>query len=116
MDSEFTTLLHYGTWELVLATLNMNIIGCRWVYHIKRRPDGSIDRYKERLVTEGYHQQDGIDFLDTFSPMVKPTTNQLVLAHALSFGWTIQLLDIQNIFPHGFLIEEVYMQQPQGHQ
>lgn len=110
MDSKFTALLHNGTRELVLTTPKMNIIGCHWVYCIKHHPDGSIDCYKERLVTKGYHQQPGIDFLDTFSPVVKPTTIRLVLAHPLSSGWIIQLLDVQNAFLHCFLTEEVYMQ------
>ena len=87
----------------------MNIVGCKWVFRIKRKVDGTIDRYKARLVAKGFHQQPGVDFGETYSPVVKPTAIRIVLSIAISFGWTIRQLDVQNAFLHGFLSEDVYM-------
>jgi len=65
----------------------MNVVGSRWVYKIKRRADGSIDMYKARLVARGFTQQEAIDYLETFSPVVKLATVRLVLTIAVTRGW-----------------------------
>jgi hypothetical protein len=74
MDAEYSALMHNGTWHLVLANQATNIIGCKWVYKVKRKADGSIDRYKVRLVAKGFKQWYGIYYEDTFSPVVKFAT------------------------------------------
>ena len=114
MNVEFTALMKNGTWTLVPPRPTMNLVGCKWVFRIKRKPDGSIDRYKARLVAKGFHQQPGIDYSDTFSPVVKPTTIRVVLSIAVSANWSICQLDVQNAFLHGTLEEDVYMVQPPG--
>ena len=91
-----------------------NLIDCKWVFRIKRKSNGSIDRYKARLVAKGFKQRYGIDYEDTFSPVVKAATICLVLSIALSRGWSLRQLDVQNAFLHGILEEEVYMKQPPG--
>jgi hypothetical protein len=114
MNSEFDALLKNHIWRLVPASKAKNLVGCKWVFRIKRKTDGSIDRYKARLVTKGFHQQTGVDFSETYSPVIKPTTVRLVLSITLSSGWSIKQIDIQNAFLHGLLSEEVYMSQPPG--
>lgn len=88
-------------------------MGCKWVLRIKQKADGSIDRYKAILVAKGFHQQPCIDFKETFSPVINPTTIRVVLSLAITLQWPLPQLDIQNAFLHGYL-HDVYMSQPPG--
>lgn len=114
MNVEISALHSNQTWVLVPLPPNANIVGCKWVYKIKRNPDGSVSRYKARLVAKGFNQTEGIDYTETFSPVVKPTTIRLVLSIAYSRGWDIRQVDVNNAFLHGDLSESVYMEQPPG--
>jgi hypothetical protein len=115
MDAEFSALLKNGTWSLVVPPTHANIVGCRWIYKIKKKADGTIERYKARLVAKGFHQQEGIDFSETFSPVIKHATIRLVISLAVTYKWPIKQLDVQNAFLHGDLDETVFMLQPQGY-
>jgi histone deacetylase 1/2 len=114
MEVECSALQTNNTWRLVPPRPGVNIIDCKWVFKIKHKSDGTIERYKARLVAKGFKQCYGLDYEDTFSPVVKPTTIHLLLSMALTQGWHLRKLDIQNVFLHGVLEEEVYMRQPPG--
>lgn len=103
-----------ATWRLVPHPANHHIINCKWVFKLKQRSDGSIDKYKARLIVRGFTQHHGIDYSDTLNPVVKVAMVLLVLSVAMSKGWHLQQIDINNAFLHGFLAEDVYMQQPPG--
>ncbi|KAL8107926.1 hypothetical protein AgCh_024361 [Apium graveolens] len=115
MDDEINALMRNNTWILTPFKPSMNVIGCKWVFRVKRKSDGSLDRYKARLVAKGFNQKEGIDYYDTFSPVVKPCTIRMILSLSVSRKWPIHQLDVQNAFLHGNLNEEVYMRQPPGY-
>ena len=92
----------------------MQPITCKWVYKVKRRPDGSVDRYKARLVARGFSQKYGIDFDETFSPVAKLTTVHVLITLAASKVWRLWQIDVKNAFLHGGIDKEIYMEQPHG--
>lgn len=84
MANELNTLAHNNTRILVLSSPKQHIIGCKWIYKVKKKASGSIERHKDRIVTKGYSQEEDIDYHETFSLVVKPTTICIVLALAMS--------------------------------
>jgi hypothetical protein len=99
MEDEYRALISNGTWELVLRPQGSNVVTSKWVFAHKFRADGTLDRYKVRLVLRGFTQRPGVDYDETFSPVVKPTTVRMVLATAVSHTWPIQQLDVKkNLF------------------
>jgi len=84
MRDEIQALRSNNTWSLVHFIPSMNVIGCRWVYKIKHHVDGSVERYKTCLVARGFTQHEGIDYSETFSPIVKHATVILVFSIAVS--------------------------------
>ncbi|KAK1651002.1 hypothetical protein QYE76_068807 [Lolium multiflorum] len=114
MEQEYDALIKNNTWRLVAPRSGVNIIDSKWVFKVKRHANGNIERFKARLVAKGFKQRYGLDYEDTFSPVVKPTTIRLLLSLAVTRGWHLRQLDIQNAFLNGILEEEVFMRQPPG--
>ncbi|KAL4584621.1 hypothetical protein LXL04_009226 [Taraxacum kok-saghyz] len=114
MNEEYKALISNGTWELVPRPSDTNVINCIWLFKKKLNADGSLARYKARLVANGRSQRPGIDCDETFSPVVKPATIRTILSLAISHHWPVHQLDVKNAFLHGHLQETVYMHQPPG--
>ncbi|GJS45716.1 ribonuclease H-like domain-containing protein [Tanacetum coccineum] len=114
MCDEYKALIDNNIWVLVPRPPNVNIVRSMWLYKHKYNADGSLNRYKARLVANGRSQQQGIDCDETFSPVVKPATIRTVLSLAVSRQWHIHQLDVKNAFLHSHLKETVYMHQPPG--
>nr|KYP49972.1 Retrovirus-related Pol polyprotein from transposon TNT 1-94 [Cajanus cajan] len=114
MGEELEALHKNQTWKLVSRTSNMHVISSKWVFKSKLKPDGSLDLLKARVVAKGYHQVDGVDYIEAFSPIIKPGTIRLIITVALVQKWHIQQLDVKNAFLHGVLSENIYMEQPPG--
>ncbi|GKC18112.1 retrovirus-related pol polyprotein from transposon TNT 1-94, partial [Tanacetum coccineum] len=102
------------TWTLVPGPHSTNIVGSKWVYRFKYKSDGTVDRYKARLVAQGYTQIPGLDYCHTFSPVVKASTVRIVLSLAVLQKWKLHQLDVKNTFLNGNLNETVFMEQPPG--
>ena len=117
VSEEFNAQIGNRTWDLETltdATNKVNVVGCRWIFTIKRNPDGTIARYKARLVAKGFTQRPGIDYHDTFSPVVKHASIRTVLSIVVSRNWNLRQLDVNTAFLQGHLKEDVYMMQPPG--
>ena len=114
MKEELLSLQKNKTWELVHLPRGKKAVGCKWVFTVKQTPEGKVDRYKARLVARGYSQTYGIDYDETFAPVAKIGTMRTLISCAANFGWPLHQLDVKNIFLHGDLQEEVYIEIPPG--
>ena len=108
MKEEYDALIKNRSWDLVPRPCGANVIIGKWLYRHKFGAYGKLARYKSRWVARGYTQQPGIDYEETFSPVVKPATIRIVLSLAVSRGWPIHQLDVKNAFLQGTLSETVY--------
>lgn len=115
MVDELNAMEANNTWFVVSLPQGQHSIGCKWVYKVKHKSDGSIERYKIWLVAKGCTQQEGLDYIETFSPVVKLVTVKVLLILAISLNWSLAQLDVNNAFLHGDLVEEVYMDLPLGY-
>ncbi|KAJ0558902.1 putative RNA-directed DNA polymerase [Helianthus annuus] len=115
MNKEMEALYKNETWVLCDLPKGRKPIGCRWIYKIKYKANGEVERFKARLVAKGYSQREGVDFGETFSPVVKMVTIRCVLSLAVQHSWPIFQLDVNNAFLYGSISEDVYMSLPPGY-
>lgn len=110
MNDEIDAFGETRTWDHVPRPPNTNVVTCMWLHTHKLNADGTFKRYRSRLVANGKSQEEGVDYNETFSPVVKPSTIRTVLDVSLARNWPIDQLDVKNTFIHGE--ETIYMHQP----
>lgn len=114
MNDEYHSLIQNETWTLVDEPNNQKVIDNKWVFKVKKNPDDSIERFKARLVVRGSTQKYGVDYMETFSPVVRFTSVRAILAIATKMKMEIIQFDVKTAFLNGELEEVVYMKQPIG--
>ena len=112
MDSEMKSLIDNETWILVDRPKDQDTVSCRWIFKSKLKPDGSIGRYKGRLVARGFQQRHGIDYQETFASVVRYESIRVVLSLAAHHDMDMMQFDIKTAFLNGPLHEKVFMEQP----
>lgn len=108
IQTKFHALIKNYKLELFPPNQMQNIASCKWVFHVKHNLNDSVSRYKARIITKSFHQWPDIDYLNTFSLIIKLAAISVVLHVALSHNWSICQLDVNNVFLHGKLDEEVF--------
>ncbi|CAI7853277.1 unnamed protein product [Closterium sp. NIES-54] len=115
MEKELVSIKENDVFELVDPPNGAYLGGCKWVLKNKLGADGSVERYKARLVAQGYAQREGEHYSEAFAPVAKATTLRVLLALAASLNLEVEQLDVCTAFLYGLLMEEVYMRQPPGY-
>ncbi|RVX19815.1 Retrovirus-related Pol polyprotein from transposon TNT 1-94 [Vitis vinifera] len=114
IKSEIDSILQNHTWELVNLPPGCKPLSSKWIFKRKMKVDGSIDKYKARLVIKGYRQTEGLDYFDTYSPVTRINSIRMVFAIAALRNLEIHQMDVKTAFLNGDLDEEIYMEQPEG--
>lgn len=112
--SEGDSIISNETWELADLPINCKPIKTKWIFRKKLRPDGTVERFKARLVVVGYSQKKDVDFFDTYSPVAKITTIRVLVALAAIHNLVVHQMDVKTAFLNGDLNEEIYIEQPEG--
>jgi hypothetical protein len=114
MQEEMETLHKNKTWNLVKLPNEKKVVGCKWVFTIKHKADSSVKQYEARLVSKGFTKTYGNDYEETFAPITKMNSIRVLLSIATNLDWLLHKFDVKNVFLHGDLEEEAYMEIPHG--
>jgi hypothetical protein len=111
---EYQSLIDNKTWVKCKLPAGRKPIGCKWVFKVKINKNGEIERYKARLVAKGYSQKEGIDYIETFAPVLKYKSLRILLSIAAIKDMEVKQMDVETAFLNAEIKEEVYMEQPEG--
>ncbi|UYV84129.1 hypothetical protein LAZ67_X001289 [Cordylochernes scorpioides] len=114
MEDELRVLQERGTWELSTLPPGKKPISSRWVYKVKTNESGNVERFKARLVARGFSQKQGIDFQETYAPVINLAVIRVLITLSLNMKWYNRHLDVDNAYLYGDLEEEIYMLLPEG--
>lgn len=112
MELEIQSLKSQHVWDIVARPSNKRLVDCRWVLRVKREPNGAISKFKARLVARGFSQVPGVDFEETYCPVVKRRSLRLLIAISVENDWTVEFLDVEGAYLNSPLQEEIFMRQP----
>jgi hypothetical protein len=115
MKSEYDSLMENGTWKLVPRPKDRYVVGSRWVYVIKKDENGRPIKYKARFVAKGFSQVYGKDYLELFSPVSTPTSIRTLFCISAYLKWKVHCMDVNNAFLNAPVMEELYVEQPEGY-
>lgn len=115
MDRKIESLRALGVWELTVVPPDRKAVGCKWVYKRKFDAQGKLLKYKARLVDKGFTQQIGIDYNETYAPVMKLESLKVLLATVAQEDWELHQVDVKTAYLYGELEETIYMQQPEGY-
>ena len=113
IDEEYASIMKHDTWDLVELPPDRRPVTCKWVFNVKQKADGSIDRYEARLVARGFTQAEGINYHETFSPVVKMTSIRVLLAITAIRDLELHQMDVKTAFLNDSTEEEICMTQPE---
>jgi transposase InsO family protein len=116
MDDEFMSLIGRGTWEVVDRPKNRKVISSKWVFALKRDESGVVVRKKARFVARGFSQVPGVDYGESYAPVVEPAVLRLCMAYAAKLGKKMRMIDFKCAFLNGILMEIIYLEQPKGYE
>ncbi len=111
---EYKSLLKHDTWDLCALPAGRKTVGCRWVFRVKRDETGQVERYKARLVAQGFSQKYGQDYMEIFAPVVRMDSIRALMSMSVKCGMSLFQFDVETAFLNGDLEEEIYMKQPEG--
>lgn len=114
MQKALNALREAKTWDIVKKPPGKNVIGCKWVFRIKKDAQGKIEKYKARLIARGFTQAHGVDYTDTFAPVAKLASIRTILAIAAQNNWPIEVFGFNSAFLNGEFDEDIYMELPPG--
>jgi hypothetical protein len=116
MDEEYNSLIENNTWKLTKLPPECSTIPTRWLFKIKHKGDGTIERYKACLVAKGFAQHYGIDYDETYSPVFKLTSLRILLSIGATLDLEIHQMDVKTAFLNGEIDTDIYIEQPQGYE
>ncbi|GJV37099.1 zinc finger, CCHC-type containing protein [Tanacetum coccineum] len=114
INDEMDSIMENNTWILYVLPPGCNPLGCKWIFKRKMKVDGTIDKFKARLVIQGFRQKEGIDYFDTNAPVARISTIRLLIALAATYNLVIHQMDVKTTFLNGDLEDKVYMKKPEG--
>ena len=116
MQAEVAALKANGTWKLMKAPEGRKTVKSRWQFRAKKDKDGNIEKFKARIVAKGFTQVKGIDYKETFAPTAKMKSVRSLLAVSAKRKWKVMQDDVPSAYLKSDLVEEIYMQLPEGFQ
>jgi hypothetical protein len=114
MVEEYESIFKNSTWKIVPRPVDKSAVGSRWIYKVKQAADGSVEKYKSRFVARGFSHIEGIDYDETFAPIVRYSYIRSILSLSTQMGWRIHHMDVKTVFLNGIIEEELYTKQPEG--